>query len=438
MISDNNKKLAQWALDYALKKGCQAARVKIFSGSKYDVEVRNMQIDKLLQASENSMVLHLFVDGRYGSFSTNRMDKKELEKFISNGIDSSRYLAEDKARTLPDKSLYYNGNEDLQLYDSKFHSIGTDKKIELAMQVCAEMMNKDERIISATGSYDDREYFSYQLSSNGFEGETASTSFGLNSSVSIKGDGDERPESWWYDSALFFDDLIKEGIGTKSFERVMQKLGQKKTKSGKYSMLVDSMVLGNVIRPIISALYGSSIQQKNSFLLNKLNEKVLGENITLIDDPHQPKTSGARFFDDEGIATKKQPIFENGVLKTYFIDTYYGNKLETAPTIDSPSILTMQLGNKNIDQLIETIEKGIYVTGFNGGNSNSSTGDFSFGIEGFLIEQGKRVQPVNEMNITGNLLTLWNNLKEVGNDPFKPSRWKIPSLLFEGVDFSGL
>lgn len=68
-----------------------------------------MKIDRLQQASENSMVIHLFVDGRYGSFSTNRLDKKELEKFIRNGIDSTRYLAEDKARTLPDASLYYKG-----------------------------------------------------------------------------------------------------------------------------------------------------------------------------------------------------------------------------------------------------------------------------------------------------------------------------------------
>ena len=438
MISNNNKKLAQWAMEFAQSNGCQAVRVRLNSGSSSEFDVRNMQIDKLQQSSQNSMTIQLFVDDRFGSFSTNRLDKKELEKFILNGIDSVRYLAEDKARTLPDSSLYFKGDSNLQLFDSKFNSMDPDKKVELAMQVCNEMMDKDSRIISANGSYNDRSNFSYMIASNGFEGETSSTSFSLSSSVSIKGDGDERPESWWYDSSLYFDDLITEGLGTKAFERVMRKLGQTKTNSGKYSMLVDSMVVGNLLGPIIGAMNGASIQQKNSFFIDKLNEKVLGDNITFIDDPHQPKKSGARFFDSEGIATKKQPIFENGVLKTYFIDTYYGNKLEMPSTIDSPSILTMQLGDKNIDELIETIEKGIWVTGFNGGNSNSTTGAFSYGIEGFLVEKGKIIQPVNEMNITGNLLTLWNNLKEAGNDPFKPARWIIPSLLFEGVDFSGL
>lgn len=78
------------------------------------------------------------------------------------------------------------------------------------------------------------------------------------------------------------------------------------------------------------------------------------------------------------------------------------------------------------------------ITGFNGGNCNSSTGDFSYGIEGFLIENGKLTQPVSEMNVTGNMLALWSSLVETGNDPRLSSSWRIPSLVFEGVDFSGL
>ncbi|MDR0815242.1 MAG: TldD/PmbA family protein, partial [Bacteroidales bacterium] len=100
MISDTHKKLAQWALNYALTNGCQAVRINLYSGSNSSFEIRDMKIDRLQQASENGLSINLFVDGRYGSFSTNRLDKKELEKFILNGIDSTRYLAEDKARML--------------------------------------------------------------------------------------------------------------------------------------------------------------------------------------------------------------------------------------------------------------------------------------------------------------------------------------------------
>ncbi|GHT29845.1 modulator protein [Bacteroidia bacterium] len=439
MIKKEQKALAQWAMEFALKNGCQASRIILYSGSSSTFEVRDMKIDRLTQASESSLQVQLFVDGRYGSFSTNRLDKAELEKFVLSGIASTRYLAEDKARALPDPSLYYKGGgTDLKLVDPRFDSINPDDKLKLAMNVCSEIMGKDPRIISANSGFGDEQIDRYIIVSNGFEGENTSSSFSLEGSVSIKGDGEARPESFWYDASLFYDSLIKEGIGTKALERTLRKLGQKKTSSGKYTMVVDNMNSARLLSPVLASLTGSAIQQKNSFMLDKLGQKVVGDKVTLIDEPHLLSSPGARYFDSEGIATKRMPIFENGVLQTYFIDTYYANKLGVKSTISSPSILTLQQGNKDVDGLVASVAKGILVTGFNGGNCNSSTGDFSYGVEGFLIENGKLTQPISEMNATGNMLTLWSHLAEVGNDPRKSSSYKIPSLLFEGVDFSGL
>ena len=411
MITNENKKLAQWAMEYALKNGCQSSRVTLYNGSSSSFEIRDMKIDRLQQASENSMVVHLFVDGRYGSYSTNRLDKKELEKFIKDGISATRFLAEDKARTLPDASLYYKGGAaDLRLVDPNFDSVQPDDKVALAMSVCEEIMGKDDRIISANASYSDEKDFKYMVASNGFEGEASGSSYGL----------------------------VGTGIGTKALERVLRKLGQRKVASGKYTMIVDNMNSSRLLSPVIGAIYGSSIQQKNSFLLDKIDQKVASDKMTLIDEPHLVKASGARYFDSEGVATKRLPVFEQGILKTYYIDTYTANKMGMEQTIGSPSILTMRNGDKDLDGLIASIDKGILVTGFNGGNCNSTTGDFSYGVEGFLIERGKLSQPISEMNATGNMLSLWSNLAEVGNDPRLSSSWRIPSLLFNGVDFSGL
>lgn len=109
-----------------------------------------------------------------------------------------------------------------------------------------------------------------------------------------------------------------------------------------------------------------------------------------------------------------------------------------SPTISGPSRLVLTPGDKDLNGLIADVANGILVTGLNGGNSNSNTGDFSYGIEGFLIENGKLTQPVNEMNVTGNFLTLWNSLAAIGNDARTDRSWLVPSLVFEGVDFSGL
>lgn len=439
MITDNNKKLAQWAMDFALKNGCQSAKVNLYSGSNTSFGLRDGKMDKLQQASENGLSISLYVDGRFGSYSTNRLDKKELESFIKNGIDATRYLAKDEAQGLPDPSRYYKGGKpDLKLLDPEFDSLQPDEKVEIAKQIASEAVGKDERVISVDSSYEDGVNFNYRLTSNGFEGESKSSWYSLSASVAIKGEGEARPSSGWYESSLYFDKLQKEGIGQKALERVLRKLGQTKVKSGKYTMVVDPMNVGNLLSPMVRALYGSALQQKNSFLLDKLNTQVASGKLSLMDEPHLQGASGARYFDGEGVATERRSVFDGGVLKTYFIDTYNGRKMNVAPTISAPSILVMQTGTKNLDGLIAGVDKGILVTGFNGGNCNSSTGDFSYGIEGFLIENGKLAQPVSEMNVTGNMLTLWASLIETGNDPRLNSSWRIPSLVFEGVDFSGL
>lgn len=439
MITDKNKQLAQWAMDYALKNGCQASKVVLYQEANTSIEMRDGKIDKLQQASEGGLSISLYVDGRYGSFSTNRLNQKEIEGFIKNGIDSTRYLAKDEFRTLPDPALYYKGGQpDLQLFDESQSSINPDDKVRLAKSVAEEAMGKDSRIISVESSYGDGASASYRIMSNGFEGESRSTWFSVSAGVSIKGEGEARPSDYWYDSSLFYDKLIRTGIGQKALERVLRKLGQKKVKSGKYTMIVDPMNTGQALNPLIGALYGSGLQQKNSFLLDKLNTRIGSDKFTLIDEPHLVGVRGSRYFDNEGVATQRRPIFEAGVLKNYFIDVYNAKKMQVAPTISSPSVLTMPLGTKNLEQLVAGVQHGILVTGFNGGNCNSSSGDFSYGVEGFLVENGKMVQPISEMNVTGNMISLWASLVEVGNDPRLNSSWHIPSLVFENVDFSGL
>ncbi len=146
----------------------------------------------------------------------------------------------------------------------------------------------------------------------------------------------------------------------------------------------------------------------------------------------------SRLFDDEGLAAVKRPIIEKGVLKSYFIDNYYGRKLGMKPTSGSISNVVFNTGSRNLDEIIGSLKKGVLITGFIGGNCNGSTGDFSYGIEGFFIQDGKKVHPVNEMNITGNMNQFWFSLAEVGNDVNENSSIKIPSLMFENVDLSGI
>jgi PmbA protein len=439
MTREEKYNIAKWAMEHALNSGADAARVSISYSNSSQVEVRDEKIDKLEQANRSSMRISLYVDHRYSGITTNRLNnKEELGRFIQEAIAGTRHLSEDEFRTLPDPGLYYKGDgEDLKTVDAGFSSGDPQQKNDQAFAVGKEIAGQDERIISATTTYRDRLSGNVMVTSNGFEGDHESTSFSLAATVSVK-DGDSRPQGYWSESSVFHGELIKEGIGKHALKRALDKLGQKKIKSGTMPMIVENRQADTILDPLISALSGSFIQQKNSFLIGMKGERIGSGLLTLVDDPFIISGRGSRLFDGEGLVTRKRTIVEEGILRDYFIDTYYGKKLDMEPTSGETTNLVFKPGELDLEGLMAAIGRGILVTGFNGGNSNDSTGDFSYGIEGFLVENGKLTGPVSEMNITGNFKQIWKDLMAVGNDVYTGSSMRLPSLAFDNISFSGI
>lgn len=438
MTKEEKYTLAKWAMNHALENGARQVSVIITNSKSSSIEVRDKKIDTLEQANQSSLSIRLYVDNKYSTHSTNRMKKDDLARFIEEAIEGTKYLSVDEYRSLPDPELYYKGEKkNLKTLDAVIDNIDPQKKIDLAFAAEKEALGKDERIISISAAYYDGMDERLMVTSNGFEGDTAFSQFGIHTSVSVKSN-DARPEGVWSESAIFFDDLKKENIGKTALKRALDKIGQKKMQSGRMTMIVENKQIGRLLSPLVSALSGSSIQQKNSFLIDKLGEKVASDKLTITDDPFIVGGRASRLFDNEGMATQVRSVVDKGVLKTYYIDTYYGKKLDMKPTSGSSTNLVFETGNKDLQGLISTVNKGILITGFNGGNCNGTTGDFSYGIDGFLVENGEILKPVSEMNITGNMKQLWANIGEIGNDINKNSSLLAPSILFEEVDFSGI
>jgi len=439
MTKDEKYSIAKWAMEHAVKNGAQQARVSIYNNNSSQIEVRDEKIDKLQESNRNGMQINLYVDNKYSSISTNRItNKEELGKFIEEAIAGTRYLAEDEFRTLPDPERYYKGDgPDLKTVDPNFSSVDPQQKVKSAFDLEKEVLGSDDRIISVSTSYRDGMSGSVMVASNGFEGDSENSYYALSASVSVT-DGVARPQGGWYESSIFSDQLIRKDIGKKALKRALDRLGQAKINSGKMPMIVENRMAGSSLGPLISALNGSAIQQKQSFLIGKKGEKIGSELMSIVDDPFIVSGRGSRLFDSEGMATKKMPIVENGILRNYYIDTYYGKKLEMEATTGGTTNLLFKTGEKDLEGLLADIDRGILVTGFNGGNNNGATGDFSYGIEGFLVEKGELVKPVAEMNITGNFKELWHQLVAVGSDVDPSRSWRLPSLVFDNVDFSGI
>jgi len=202
-------------------------------------------------------------------------------------------------------------------------------------------------------------------------------------------------------------------------------------------VVIENRAAGRLLGFFLAATTAGALQQKRSFLDGKLGQKVVSEKLTVLDDPLIKGGLGSRLWDGEGISAKRMPVVEKGVLRNYFVDTYYGRKLGMEPTTGSWSNLVIEPGKKSSEELVKSVKNGILVTSFLGGNSNSLTGDFSVGVQGWLLKDGEKVHPVAEMNLSGNHNDFWFKLGEVGSDPWLYSSVRIPSLLFEGAAVSG-
>ena len=420
-------------------EGCQDASVVWLSNTGEEITLIGGEIDKLQRSETHAAALNIFLEGRQGFFYTNELEDDSLRRFVRRAVETTRLLVPDEARCLADPDRYYRGlGQDLCNYDAALVDLPTSQKVALAQDSHHEVLDSGHpALVSVETRYSDNIHHATYLISNGFLGEEQSTRCTLSDIVSVRGEGEARPMDGWGQTRLFFGDMPTRGLGDIALERTLRKIGQRPVASGNYAMVVESPVADHLLQPLLAAMNGNMLQQHLSFLENRMDQRVGSELLHLVDDPHVPGTRGASYFDYDGVATERRTLFEQGVLRTWFIDTAASRRLQLPPTTTGIHHCILQPGSQSLQELLGARERCIMVTDFNGGNCNPTTGDFSYGIEGFLYEHGQLAQPVSGMNITGNMFTLWQNLTGVSHDADPYERMLIPSLLFEDVSFSG-
>lgn len=454
---------ARKCISTALEAGASQVRVALDKSISDSLSLLNGELDKVCHSADRAVSLSIFANGRYGTFSTNETDEGKLMDFVKKAVRTTGMLAEDRCRRLPDPARTAKDatdGDETGLYDRSRHMIAQDMRLSAAMsgsifrqakegRIPEEMLtgNGKYSIISEECEYSDSIDDNLTLDSRGFRGRHIETSFGYTAEITVGTHDGSLFSGYWWNSSPFMSGLTIDGCSETALRRAAGQIGQEKCRSGKYNMIVDSCVSSRLVAPIVSALNAMSLQQKNSFLTDSLGRKIFAEGLTLMDLARTCGRPGSRFYDSEGVATKDCPVISGGTVMEYFINTYMSEKTGLPPTVEGisrPVLMPwaadsgLQSAEKaiSLQDMFRCCKDGIYVCGFNGGNCNPTTGDFSYGVEGFVFRDGEMAGPVREMLVTGNMVTLWNSLTAAGSDARKCSRWQIPSLAFAEVDFS--
>lgn len=434
--------VAREAVRIALKDGAQGVAARVAKVRDVSVQWRDGQIEQVTESTTRGLALSLYVDGRFASVSTSDLRPEALPTFINDAVSMTRTLSEDPFRTLPDPALYRDRPEvDLEFADPAYATLTASRRRELAKAIedAARATPGADRILSVTTGVSDSRSELFRVTSNGFEGERIDTSFWLSGSVTVQDPDGRRPEDGDFAGGRFLSDLGDPvAVGRESSRRAQARIGSTKAPSKVMTMVLDCRAAGRMVSALLGPLGASAIQQRRSFLEGRGGQTIGNPLLHIDDDPLIPRGFGSRHFDGEGISAKRFPVFEHGVLRNFYVDTYYGKKLGMPPTTSGTSNLTWATGSQSQAEMLAQAGEGVFVTGFLGGNSNGTTGDYSLGIQGFMIRNGALAEPVAEMNISGNQLELWKRLVAVGNDPYVYSPLRTPTLAFEGISFAGV
>ena len=430
---------AHEAVAMAGELGLREVAAGLLRRRSVEVAHRDGALETLRESTSMALTVTLFDGGRYSSSTTCDLRPDAIRSHLKRAAELTALLAPDEHRELPDPSLYGGQPvDDLELDDPSFDGVRTEQRATVAGAAAAAAAD-DPHVISATGTVVDTASERALVHSNGFAGAWRATSFWRGAQVTVSDDGDRRPEgSRWVAGRHRAALPDAREVGRGALERALRQRGTHPAATRRCPMVVENLVARRLLGALVGPLGGQALQQRRSFLDRALGKPVGSPLLTLVDDPLVPAGLGSRPFDGEGLAARRRPIFEGGILRHHFLDTYYARKLGRAPTTGSPSNLVLEPGGRSFDQLLADVGDGILVTSFLGGNSDPTTGNFSFGIRGHLIAGGRIGAPVSEMNITGTLPDLLLRLEAVGDDPYPYASVLSPTLVFGDVQFAGV
>jgi PmbA protein len=421
--------------------GAQEASVGVSEGSSIQLTRRDRRVEQASEASTRRVQLSLLVDDRYSAHATSDLRPEAVERFLARAIAATRYLERDPDRALPDAALCGRGatEEALDHHDHLRADYSAEARATLAERLEAAVLDRaDERFISASIFVADGASRFAQATSHGFADTSASTWFQHGASITLA-DGDRRPEGTSYYAACHNADMPGiDHIAVEAHERARETLGAAPISSGRYPMVLANHAAGRILGVLNGPLSGYSIHHGRSCLADKLGQPIGNQRLHLVDDPTIPRGLGSTPWDDDLLVARPRTIVEHGVLRSHYLDVYHARKLGRQPTTGSRTNWVLQPGNRSWQAIAAELPKAILVTGFLGGNANSLTGDFSFGIRGRLLEHGHPTTALAEMNVAGNLLRIFHQLQEVADDPWNWSSVRSPTLVFEDVQFSGV
>lgn len=433
-------------VERAVRAGADAADALYMGDSSTGIQVRLGVLEDVERSEGEEIGLRFFLGRRSASVSSSDLSEEAMAALVDRAAAMAREAPKDAyAGLAPEDRLMRGPGPELE-GDDRFDPDPAELKeralaIEEAARAVPGITNSEGAGVSSGRA-------SMALAtSHGFCRGYSSSGYNAGASV-IAGEGASMQRDHASHHVRFYSDLdAPDAIGRLAAERAVARLDPVRLPSGAMPILFDPRIGASLIGHFISAITGSAVARKTSFLLGKLGEEIFAPTITIRDDPHRRRGLRSKPFDAEGLPTAPRNLVEQGRLTGWLLDSASARQLGLEPSGHATrgsggapgagaTNVHVEPGSLSREALISETGRCLYVTELIGQGVNPVTGDYSRGASGFLIENGEIGAPVAEITIAGNLLDMFRTLTAADDLEFRRAT-NVPTLRVEGMTVAG-
>ncbi len=412
-----------------LSRGGEYADVYTEQREQTSLVLEDGKLEKVVTGTERGTGVRLIYKGRTAYAFSNDLSEKALLEAAS---ETSRAAEENS---------FYDSHMDLEVrrpsvnLDIKLFPghVALDRKIALTRKADEASRKFDQRIKQVTVIYRDLMQRVRIATSDGVLAEDDRVYTTAVVQVIAMQDGiiqSGTEQIGGFAGFEIFEENNIEELSLRAAKRAVMMLSAKKARGGRMPVVISSRAGGTMIHEAIGhGLEADLAQQGLSVFSGKIGMRVASSLVTVIDDSTLPGKRGSFRFDDEGTSSQRTVLVENGILRGYLYDRLSSMKDRTVSTgngrresyrhrpIPRMTNTFIARGGMSPDDILSSLYTGILVEKMGGGQVNTVTGDFVFDVqEGYLIEKGKKGEPVRGATLTGNGPRVLESIDMVADD----------------------
>lgn len=433
----------------ALAQGADKADAVWFDTTDISLSCRKGNLEGLERSESIAITLRSFVDDAQAIVSSTDISAASLKALATSSVAMAKIAPPDPLARFAPETLYPKNLPALDLCDEKEPSadwlFAQAQEAEASALAIAGITNSE----GADASYG-RSSIGLMIASNGairFAKNYATSHASLSTSV-LAGYGVDMQRDYDFSTARHVHNLKPAKlIGENAAARALKRLNPRKMKSGTMPVMYDRRVSRQLLSAFASSVNGSSIVRGSSFLRGDMGKKVFATGVYIFDDPLRVRGLASKPFDGEGVATNKLSLIEDGILQSWILDmrssaalglstTGHATRGMGGPPSPASTNLTMAAGSASPESLMKQMKNGLLITETFGTGINTTTGDYSQGASGFLIENGEVAAPVAEITLAGHLRDMFARCIPA-NDLELDYATNAPSLLIDGMAVAG-